>query len=123
MGILSSILSKFFGWGAGTTKGECKKPEPGKVAPVDLATMLDAYARRHAHPLHWRTSVVDLLKVLDLDSDYPARLRLAHELGYYGNTSDSNLTDTAPMNVWLHREIMRRLAETGGKVPNAWKRQ
>jgi hypothetical protein len=62
--------------------------------------------------LNWRTSIVDLLKLLGLDSSLDARKRLASELHYTGNTEDS-----ATMNVWLHREVMQKLSENGGKVP------
>jgi hypothetical protein len=63
--------------------------------------------------LNWRTSIVDLLKLLGLDSSLDARKRLASELHYTGNTEDS-----ATMNVWLHREVMQKLSENGGKVPD-----
>jgi hypothetical protein len=62
--------------------------------------------------LNWRTSIVDLMKALDLDSGLAARKELAKELGYSGDTNDS-----ATMNVWLHKALMKKLAENGGKVP------
>jgi hypothetical protein len=66
--------------------------------------------------LNWRTSIVDLLKLLGLDSSLDARKELASELRYSGNTEDSSA-----MNIWLHREVMKKLAENGGKVPDALK--
>jgi hypothetical protein len=66
--------------------------------------------------LNWRTSIVDLLKLLGLDSSLDARKELASELRYSGNTEDSGA-----MNIWLHREVMKKLAENGGKVPDALK--
>jgi len=63
--------------------------------------------------LDWRQSIVDLMKLLDLDSGLGARKQLARELHYTGN-----MNDTAPMNVWLHQQVMIKLAENGGKVPD-----
>ena len=63
--------------------------------------------------LDWRHSIVDLMKLLGLDSGLDARRQLAQELGYGGDTGD-----TAAMNVWLHRQVMAKLAENGGKVPD-----
>jgi hypothetical protein len=62
--------------------------------------------------LDWRRSIVDLMKVLDLDSSFAARKQLAQELHYTGDTGDS-----AAMNIWLHKQVMIKLAENGGKVP------
>ena len=70
-------------------------------------------ARKH-EKLNWQTSIVDLMKVVDLDPSLENRKALASELGYTGNTQDS-----ASMNVWLHREVMQRLAASGGKVPDS----
>ena len=69
-----------------------------------------------ASSLNWKTSIVDLLKVLGLDSSFEARKNLAHELGYTGSTQDS-----AAMNVWLHNEVVAKLAANGGKVPDSMK--
>jgi hypothetical protein len=63
--------------------------------------------------LNWRTSIVDLMKLLDLDSSLHARQQLAQELHYSGDMNDS-----AAMNIWLHKEVMRQLAANGGKVPD-----
>ena len=62
--------------------------------------------------LNWRQSIVDLMKLLGIDSNFAARKELAKELGYTGSTDDS-----AAMNIWLHKQVMRKLAENGGKVP------
>ena len=92
---------------------------PGEVlaaqAPmqqVDVEAMLNDKASRHSEKLNWRTSIVDLMKLLDLDSSLGERKELAKELGYTADTSDS-----AAMNVWLHRQVMNKLAANGGKVP------
>ncbi|MGN6772521.1 MAG: DUF3597 domain-containing protein, partial [Rhizobiaceae bacterium] len=63
--------------------------------------------------LNWRTSIVDMMKALDLDSSLSARKELANELGYTGDTNDS-----ATMNIWLHKALMKKLSENGGKVPS-----
>jgi len=83
---------------------------------VDVDAVLSELQANHAEPLNWRTSIVDLLKLLKLDSSLAARKELAAELGYSGNTDDS-----ATMNVWLHKEVMHKLAENGGKVPDELK--
>ena len=80
--------------------------------PVDVAQILEQKAQARGEKLNWRTSIVDLMKLLDLDSSLGARKQLAQELHYTGDTNDS-----AAMNVWLHRQVMTKLAENGGKVP------
>ena len=82
------------------------------MAPVDVAAMLDDKAGKSAQTLNWRSSIVDLMKLLDLDSSLSERKALATELGY---TQDMN--DSAAMNIWLHRQVMNKLAANGGKVP------
>jgi hypothetical protein len=82
------------------------------VPPVDVTAILDNMAHSAGQPLNWRTSIVDLLKLLHLDSSLEARKELARELHYSGDTSDS-----AAMNVWLHQQVMLKLAANGGKVP------
>ena len=74
--------------------------------------MLDALARKNKQKLNWRKSIVDLMKLLDLDSSQTARKKLAEELHYTGDTKNS-----AKMNVWLHKQVMIKLAANGGKVP------
>jgi 3-oxoacyl-ACP reductase-like protein len=82
------------------------------AATVDVAAVLDALAKKNKQKLNWRTSIVDLMKLLDLDSSQTARKKLAEELHYSGDTKDS-----AKMNVWLHKQVMIKLAANGGKVP------
>jgi hypothetical protein len=80
--------------------------------PVDVEAVLNEMSSKSTQKLNWRTSIVDLLKLLDLDSSLQARKELADELGYSGDKNDS-----ASMNIWLHKQVMRKLAENGGKVP------
>jgi hypothetical protein len=83
------------------------------LAPsVDVAPILDQAVAAKKEKLEWRTSIVDLMKALDLDSSLSERKALAKELNYSGDTNDS-----ATMNIWLHKQIMIKLAENGGKVP------
>jgi Domain of unknown function (DUF3597) len=81
--------------------------------PVDVAAILTSLAEKTPQPLNWRQSIVDLLKLLNLDSSLAARKQLAEELHYSGDT-----TDSATMNIWLHRAVMQKLADNGGKVPD-----
>jgi hypothetical protein len=69
-------------------------------------------AAKNGQNLNWKQSIVDLMKLLGLDSSLDARKSLAQELNYSGDTSDS-----ASMNIWLHKQVMNKLAENGGKVP------
>jgi hypothetical protein len=104
---------------SGTTTREGPAPEGPKVewsAPVDVAAVLDGLAKQNKQKLNWRTSIVDLMKLLDLDSGLGARKELAQELGYKGA-----LDGSAEMNVWLHKQVMAKLAEGGGKVPASLK--
>ena len=80
---------------------------------VDVEAVLTALADQNSEKLNWRTSIVDLMKLLGLDSSLAARKQLAEELHYSGDTSDS-----ASMNIWLHKQVMTKLAENGGKVPD-----
>ena len=86
---------------------------PSAAGTVDVAAILDAAAKAKKQKLNWRKSIVDLMKVLDLDSSLAARQQLAKELKYTGDMKKS-----APMNVWLHKQVMIKLAENGGKVPD-----
>lgn len=81
--------------------------------PIDVAAYLDGLDEKAPEDLDWRHSIVDLMKLLGLDSSHSARIELAHELHYAGNVDDS-----ASMNVWLHGQVMEKLAENGGKVPD-----
>lgn len=80
---------------------------------VDVVAILDQKAQSAGQPLNWRTSIVDLLKLLQLDSSLDSRKELAKELHYTGDTGDS-----ASMNIWLHKQVMAKLAANGGKVPS-----
>ena len=90
-------------------------PSSAPAAPpasVDVAAILDKAVAAKKEKLEWRTSIVDLMKALDIDSSLAARKELAKELGYSGDTNDS-----ASMNVWLHKQVMGKLAANGGKLP------
>jgi hypothetical protein len=78
--------------------------------------VLDGLAAKNAQKLDWRHSIVDMMKLLDMDSSLSARKELAGELHYTGDTNDS-----AAMNVWLHKQVMQKLAQNGGKVPEELK--
>ena len=83
------------------------------ATPVDVAAIMDGLAAKSSEKLDWRRSIVDLMKLLNLDSSLTARKELAQELSYTGDTNDS-----ASMNIWLHKQVMIKLAENGGKVPD-----
>ena len=85
-------------------------PTPAPAAPVDVEANLTEMAQGQS--LNWRTSIVDLMKLLGIDSSLANRKELAQELGYTGA-----LDGSAEMNIWLHKATMRKLAENGGKVP------
>ncbi len=129
MGILSNIFRKIFpsshpavvqapaSTGAQSTglgqqaPGQAAVPPPvAAIDQVDVEAILTGMP--NSQSLNWRSSIVDLLKLLSLDSDLASRKELAAELHYTGDTSDS-----ASMNIWLHRQVMNKLAANGGKVP------
>ena len=83
---------------------------PGQT--IDVAAIVDKAAHASGEKLEWRTSIVDLMKALKIDSSLAARKELAKELGYTGDTNDS-----ASMNIWLHKQVMAKLAANGGKLP------
>ena len=85
---------------------------PTPMAAVDVESVLTVMAQDNPQTLDWRHSIVDLMKLLDLDSSLAERKQLAAELNYSGDTNDS-----ASMNIWLHKQVMQKLAENGGKVP------
>ncbi len=82
--------------------------------PVDVEPILDKLASQKTEKLDWRHSIVDLMKTLNIDSSLGARKNLANELHYSGDTDDS-----ASMNIWLQKQVMTKLAENGGKVPES----
>jgi hypothetical protein len=81
-------------------------------APVDVEAVLTSLAQKSGQPSNWRTSIVDLMKLVGLDSSLQNRKQLAQELAYRGD-----LNDSASMNIWLHKEVMSKLAQNGGQVP------
>jgi hypothetical protein len=87
-------------------------PAAAPMQQVDVEAVLNGMQQQSGQQLNWRTSIVDLLKLLGLDSSLQARKELAAELNYSGDTNDS-----ASMNIWLHRQVMNKLAANGGKVP------
>ncbi|MDA9494109.1 MULTISPECIES: DUF3597 domain-containing protein [Bradyrhizobium] len=87
-------------------------PAAAPMATVDVAAIVDKLVAAQKEKLEWRTSIVDLMKALDIDSSLAARKDLAKELGYTGDMNDS-----ASMNVWLHKQVMSKLAANGGKLP------
>ncbi|MDR5801382.1 DUF3597 domain-containing protein [Caballeronia sp. LZ001] len=97
---------------AGTASAEPARPPVTPMPEVDVEAILTQKQQQSGATLNWRTSIVDLLKLLDLDSSLDARKSLAAELHYTGSTDDS-----ASMNIWLHKQVMKKLAENGGKVP------
>jgi 3-oxoacyl-ACP reductase-like protein len=143
MSILGSIISKIFhGPEAATATAaapaaasatqtaasapaavEAAATSPSAVTPkaagqqVDVEAVLDALDEKNPEELDWRNSIVDLMKLLSLDSSHAARVELAKELHYTGN-----LQDSAAMNIWLHAQVMTKLAENGGKVPDDLKK-
>jgi hypothetical protein len=129
MGILGNIFSKIFGSSAAEAAAKAATaptpagpsadvvaaapaPAPTAMPEVDVEQMLDGMAASSSQKLNWKTSIVDLMKLLDLDSSLAERKALAQELHYTGDMNDS-----ASMNIWLHREVMNKLAANGGKVP------
>lgn len=89
---------------------------PTEVASgaIDVEAVLTKMAAAKPEKLNWQSSIVDLMKLVDLDPSLDNRKTLAGELGYTGDTQDS-----AKMNIWLHRQVMQKLAATGGKVPES----
>ncbi len=79
---------------------------------VDIEAVLSEMAAKNPQKLNWRASIVDLMKLVGMESSLAERKELAQELGYTGDMNDS-----ATMNIWLHKQVMRKLAENGGKVP------
>jgi hypothetical protein len=99
------------GAAAGGSSGGSSSAAPVAVT-VDVAPILDKAVAAKGEKLEWRTSIVDLMKALDIDSSFSARKELAKELGYTGDSNDS-----ASMNIWLHKQVMTKLAANGGKLP------
>jgi Domain of unknown function (DUF3597) len=132
MGLLATLLGKILGKGTPSTQSTATSgiqppptgsstppvaanPPAGASAPapvVDVTVMLDGLASKSSEKLDWRHSIVDLMKLVGMDSSHSARIELAKELHYTGNTGDS-----ATMNIWLHQQVIKKISENGGKVP------
>lgn len=127
MGMFHDLMAKIFAHGPGATPAlastpppnpspdpastSAPSPTPGQPA-VDIGAVMAGLAAHHPEALDWGHSIVDLLKLVGMDSGLSARKELAAELHYAGDPSDS-----ATMNQWLHREVLRQLAANGGMVP------
>jgi uncharacterized protein DUF3597 len=136
MSVLGNIMSAIFGHGAAkaqpTSAAGAAGSAPGPSVPspdisssvssttplpqVDVEAVLTNLASQNKEKLDWRRSIVDLMKLVKLDSSLSARQELAKELNYTGDAKDS-----AAMNVWLHKQVMAKLAANGGKLPNDMK--
>ena len=122
MSIFGKIMSAIFGTKAdaaapgatpaGGSSSGGGSPAAAPAQTVDVAPILDKAVAAKKEKLEWRTSIVDLMKALDIDSSFTARKELAKELGYTGDSNDS-----ASMNIWLHKQVMTKLAANGGKLP------
>ena len=129
MSIFGKIMSAIFGGSSATAApapGSPSRPEgrqpaapprrpppPPPMSQVDVEAVLTKMAAANKEKLDWRKSIVDLMKLLGLDSGLGPRKELAKELGYTGDMNDS-----AKMNIWLHKQVMQKLAANGGKVPD-----
>lgn len=129
MGFFSKILAKL---GIGSDKAEAAPtptastttaasagtapaapPPPKPIAVVDVVAQLEQRAAANPQKLNWRTSIVDLLKLLDIDSSFAARKELATELGCPADL----MGDSAKMNMWLHKTVLAQIAANGGNIP------
>lgn len=142
MGLFSNLMSKIFSHapatapaatsapasaaGPGGQPTAAAQPAPAPVAAavapsapkpampvVDVAAILDGLAAKNSEKLDWKRSIVDLMKLVGMDSSLTSRKELATDLHYTGDQSDS-----AAMNIWLHKEVLKKLSENGGKVPS-----
>ena len=139
MSIFTALMNKIMGFASEATSGAqhgspventsqqsqgasatSNSPAAGTVSPlqkveiknVDVQQVLDKMSKDSTERLNWKTSIVDLLKLVKIDSSLSSRKELASELQYSGDKNDS-----AAMNMWLHKEVMKKLSENGGKVP------
>ncbi|MGZ5445666.1 MAG: DUF3597 domain-containing protein [Thermoanaerobaculia bacterium] len=127
MGMFQNLMNKIFHTGVAAPSQGVERakltpegPKPAAAAAtaaavlteVDVEKVLDAMAAKNPQKLDWKHSIVDLMKLVDMDSSFAARKELAADLKYTGDTNDS-----ATMNLWLHKEVMKKLAANGGKVP------
>ena len=116
MSIFGNLLSKIFpsdhpAVAAGQQTASAST-NTATMPQVDVETVLNGMASKNPEKLNWRTSVVDLMKLVGMDSSLAARKTLAEELKYTGDTNDS-----ATMNVWLQKQVMNKIAANGGKLP------
>ena len=127
MSILSKIVSSIFGHASAAPAGTPSAPAAPGAAPagtssaaagaaptVDVEAILTKLAASNKEKLDWQKSIVDLMKLLNLNSSLTARKELADELHFTGDRDD-----LATMNIWLHKQVMQKLAENGGKVPDS----
>jgi Domain of unknown function (DUF3597) len=118
MSIFGNIMSAIFkssrpaGAPAAPPSAQQGATATATMAQVDIPAVLTKLAEQNDEDLDWRRSIVDLMKLLNLDSSLTARKQLAQELRYTGDMNDS-----ASMNIWLHKQVMQKLAENGGRVP------
>ena len=124
MGIFSNIMSKL-GFGdkkeevvadaaqAGVEAAAAAPAAPVAISAVDVVAQLEGMAAAHAEKLNWKASIVDLLKLLGLDSSLAVRKELATELGCPAD----KMADSAQMNMWLHKTVLQKLAANGGNIP------
>jgi hypothetical protein len=120
MSIFTSLMSRIFGRAETPAVPAPPTPMVNRMAPaptvatavVDVEKVLEEMAAKNPQKLNWKTSIVDLMKLVGMDSSLSERKALAQELGYTGNMQDS-----AAMNIWLHKQVLRKLADNGGKVP------
>jgi hypothetical protein len=119
MGILATLINKVFGrktedpGASQATITETVAIETASAEPFDVQSYLDDLKSNSKEKLDWHVSIVDLMKLVGMDSSLTARKELAKELGYDGDTSDS-----AKMNIWLHKQVMQQVAKNGGKLPD-----
>jgi hypothetical protein len=131
MGIFSSIVNAIFGSGSAATQSAAPSASPSAsgsasagsasaapapISRAEVEAQIAAIEAKRGVKYNWKQSIVDLMKLLDLDSSLASRKELAQELGYKGA-----LDGSAEMNVWLHKQVMEKLAEGGGKVPDSLK--
>lgn len=95
------------------TAAETQPVAPSSISSVDVVSQLEGMAASHGEKLNWKTSIVDLLKLLGLDSSFGARQALATELG----CPPDKMGDSAAMNIWLHKTVLQKLAANGGNIP------
>ena len=120
MSILGNILGKIFKRRETPTAAPAPsaaptpapKAAPAAAQPVDVDGILDFMNDQRDQKLNWRTSIVDLMKLTGMDSTLAERRELAGELGYTGDTSD-----TASMNIWLHKQVIQKIVANGGQLP------